>query len=413
MKLLNSKVVDMINVIIIGGGASGMMAALVAARSPENRVVLLERQQRVGRKLLSTGNGRCNLTNTGAAPANYHGQCKGFANSVLSAFPPAAALEFFRTLGLVTVEEWGGRVYPLSNSANSVVDVLRFALDRAGVEVRTACPVRNIARRGSGFLVSADEDSLIANKLIVACGGAAGAKLGGVMDGYALLAPLCHERTKLYPALVQLVTAPEYPRALKGVRADAAVALVSGNKTIAEGAGELQFTDNGISGPAAYDISRMAAVAGGNANIVIDFMRQYSIEDVFSLLCSRSSGFPALTCQELFTGILHNRLGRMVVKYCSLSPNMPMGELRDEQLWQAARACKSFTLRLIGTESFDSAQVTAGGLKTQDFDSVTLESRLVKGLFVCGELLDVDGDCGGYNLQWAWASGYVAGRLGE
>ena len=161
-----------------------MMAALTAAEDKNNKVILLERQKRVGRKLLATGNGRCNLTNTGATAENYHGDDPDFVRPALEKFPPEAALGFFGGLGLLTVEEFGGRVYPLSNSANSVVDVLRFALDRAGVELRTACPAREIFRKDGGYLVRTDEGELFAHKLIVACGGAAGTKLGGVMDGY-------------------------------------------------------------------------------------------------------------------------------------------------------------------------------------------------------------------------------------
>ena len=244
------------NVVIIGGGASGIMAALTAAEDKNNRVILLERQQRIGRKLLATGNGRCNLTNTGACAENYHGENPDFALSTLESFSPQDTLDFFHALGLMTVEEYGGRVYPLSNSANSVVDVLRFALEQSGVELRCSSVVREIRRRGEGYTVITDEAELKADKLIVACGGAAGAKLGGVSDGYELLKALGHKRTGLYPSLVQLLTEPEYPRALKGVRADCGLRLMSGEDILAESAGELQFTETGLSGPAAFDISR-------------------------------------------------------------------------------------------------------------------------------------------------------------
>ena len=399
-------------VIVIGGGASGMTAALTAAEAPGRRVILLERQQRVGRKLLATGNGRCNLTNTGAAPENYHGENPDFALPALNAFPPAAVLAWFGGLGLITAEEYGGRVYPLSNAANSVVDVLRFALDRRGVEVRTACPARAISRDGGGYAVSTDAGTLHADKLIVACGGAAGAKLGGVMDGYELLKPLGHKRTALHPALVQLVTAPEYPRALKGVRADCALRLLSGEETLAESAGELQFTETGVSGPAAFDVSRAASVGGKGLTLSADFLRGYDAAAVFGMLAARRESLPDLPAAELLTGMLHNRLGRMLVKYAGLDQNGSVGALADPALHAVAAACKDFRLPVLGTEGFDSAQVTAGGIRTGGFNPETMESWFMPGLFVCGELLDIDGDCGGYNLQWAWASGRLAGRLG-
>lgn len=400
-------------VAVIGGGASGMMAAITAAEDKNNRVVLFERQQRPARKLLSTGNGRCNLTNTLAAPENYHGEQEGFADKVLESFTPADTLDFFHRLGLLTVEEYGGRVYPLSNSANSVADVLRFALEKAGVEMRTSDPVRELKRNGRGYTVVTDGDVLNADFVIVACGGAAGAKLGGVSDGYELLKGLGHKRTKLYPALVQLITDGEYPRALKGIRADAAVKLIGGGSLLAESVGELQFTDNGVSGPAAFDISRAAALCGDGAEISVDFMREYSPEQVEKLINSRCTALPELETAQLFTGMLHNRLGRMIVKYAALPASAPLKELTEKQKKAAANACKEFTLKLLGTESFDSAQVTAGGVKTSGFDPATLQSWFNPGLFACGEVLDVDADCGGYNLQWAWASGRTAGRLGR
>ena len=399
-------------VVVIGGGAAGILAALTAAEGEKRRVILLERQQRIGRKLLATGNGRCNLTNTGATLEHYHGEQADFAAPALAKFSPQDALDYFHSLGLMTVEEYGGRVYPLSNSANSVVDVLRFALEKRGVEVRCACPVRSIARRDRGYTVVTDEGSLSADYLIVACGGAAGAKLGGVMDGYELLKPLGHKRTALHPALVQLITPPEYPRALKGVRADGRLRLLSGSETLAKGEGELQFTDNGLSGPAAFDVSRAAATAGEGLTLSMNFFREYSSPQVLALLKQRRESYPQLESAQLFTGMLHNRLGKMLVKYAGLPQELPLGKLSDAQLEQAVQAAMDFRLKLLGTEGFDHAQVTAGGIKTTGFNPETLESWFMPGLFVCGELLDVDGDCGGYNLQWAWSSGRLAGRLG-
>ena len=399
-------------VIVIGGGAAGIMAALTAAEGEKRRVILLERQQRIGRKLLATGNGRCNLTNTGATLEHYHGEQADFAAPALAKFSPRDVLDYFHALGLMTVEEYGGRVYPLSNSANSVVDVLRFALEKCGVEVRCACPVRSIARRDRGYTVVTDEGSLAADYLIVACGGAAGAKLGGVMDGYELLKPLGHKRTALHPALVQLITPSEYPRALKGVRADGSLQLLSGSETLAAGEGELQFTDNGLSGPAAFDISRAAATAGEGLTLSMNFFRAYSASQVLALLKQRRESYPQLESAQLFTGMLHNRLGKMLVKYAGLPQDLALGKLSDIQLEQAVQAAMDFRLKLLGTEGFDHAQVTAGGIKTTGFNPETLESWFMPGLFVCGELLDVDGDCGGYNLQWAWSSGRLAGRLG-
>lgn len=400
-------------VIVIGGGASGLMAAITAAEDKSRRVILLERQQRIGRKLLATGNGRCNLTNTGASLENYHGEQEGFAAPALSKFGPAQALDFFHSLGLLTVAEQSGRVYPLSDSANSVLDLLRFALDRAGVELRCACPARAIERRSNGYAVVTDTERLEADYVIVACGGAAGAKLGGVMDGYQLLNPLGHKRTALRPALVQLLTAPEYPRALKGIRADGELKLRAGGQVLCRSLGEIQFTENGVSGPAAFDISRTAAQIGEGGELSMNFFRSLSPEELMTLLRRRCETFPELPASELFTGMLHNRLGRMLVKYAAIPQELTIGRLEKARLEKAAGAALDFRLKLLGAEGFDKAQVTAGGIKTTGFNPETLESWFMPGLFVCGELLDVDGDCGGYNLQWAWSSGRLAGRLGR
>ena len=400
-------------VLVIGGGASGMMAALTAAEDKNNRVVLLERQQRVGKKLLATGNGRCNLSNTGASLERYHGAERDFARHALTKYPPEAVLARFAALGLLTVTEPSGRVYPLSDTAGSVVDVLRFALERAGVDVRTACPARELWREDGGYAVRTDTETLHADDLIVACGGPAGEKLGGVRDGFELLRPLGHKSTKLYPALVQLLTAPEYPRALKGVRADAALRLLSGEVCLAQAGGELQFIEKGVSGPAVFDLSREASVRGGELTLSADFLREYDGDTVFALLRQRREALPELPAGELWTGMLHNRLGRMLVKYAALEQSRPLGSLSDRELGRAARACRDFRLPVLGTEGFDHAQVTAGGLRTAAFNPETLESWFMPRLFVCGELLDIDGDCGGFNLQWAWASGMLAGRLGK
>ena len=399
------------NVCVIGGGASGLMAALTAAEDDNNRVLLLERQLRVGRKLLATGNGRCNLTNLGADVRHYHGEDPDFVRPALRQLPPTETLALFRSFGLLTVTEDSGRVYPLTDSAASVLDVLRFQLVQRGVELRCASPVRELSREKGGFTLRCENESFRADKVIVACGGIAGGKLGGGKDGYKLLAALGHERTKLFPALVQLVTDPEYPRALKGVRADAALRLLRGSDCLAQLRGEVQFTERGVSGPAAFELSRAVSTGGEGLVLEADFLCDYTETQIVALLSERRRSLPDLEASELLTGLVQNRLGKMLLRYSGVDTKKTVGALNDRELRHAAAACKAFRLPLRGTEGFDGAQVTAGGLRTADFDPETMQSRLVPGLYVCGELLDIDGDCGGYNLQWAWASGRLAGRL--
>ena len=398
-------------VIVAGGGASGMAAALSAAASPENHVILLERQARVGRKLLSTGNGRCNLTNINCSPARYHGEKASFAIPALSAWPPEAILGWFRSLGLVCTQQSDGRVYPLSDFASSVLDVLRYALEASGVSVHAGESVLSASCVNGSFRVITADASYNADALIIACGGKAGGKVGGVSDGYELLRSFGHRCSRLYPALVPLHTDTNYPRALKGIRTDAHIRLFSGSALLAESRGEVQFTEKGVSGPAVFDISRAAAVHGGELDL--DFLQSLSSSELFTLLLRRRESSPQMEAGSAFVGILHSRLSSVIARASFIRPSALMKELTDRELSLLAEKAKAFRLHVTGTDGFDTAQVTAGGILTEDFSPETMESRLVPGLFACGEVLDIDGDCGGYNLQWAWASGISAGRLAQ
>ena len=398
------------NVIVIGGGASGMAAAITAVDNG-HQVTVLERQARVGRKLLSTGNGRCNLSNTHAAQGHYHGD-SALVSDVLSRFGVEDTLRWFGELGLLTVTEDSGRLYPFSNMASSVVDVLRFALDSRGVTVIAGSPVTGIRVKGHSFTVTTDTGVYESDAVILAAGGAAGAKVGGVMDGYRLAKALGHHRTALCPAIVQLRTDPTYPRALKGVKAEAAVSVCRSGEVLAQRTGEVLFTEYGVSGPAVFDVSRAAATAGEGLTCVLDLLPEWDEERTVRELSRRRELLAGHEARELFTGLLHPRLGQVVVKASGFTAQ-PLEGLTDDDIRCIAASAHRFALPVLGTCGFDQAQVTAGGLRTDEFDPDTLESRLVPGLYACGEVLDVDGDCGGFNLQWAWSSGHLAGRLGK
>lgn len=392
---------------IIGAGASGMAAALAAAENPHTQVVLLERQSRVGRKLLATGNGRCNLTNRDSSVAHLHGENAEFARFAMEKFPPQAVLDRFASLGLLTVTEESGRVYPYSDQANSVVDVLRFALEKPNIRLVTGAEVRAVTRTGQGFTLSLDGENLRCDRLIVACGGLAGTKLGGSMSGYTLLASLGHRRTQLRPALVQVKSSWRGCVALKGVRANCRAEMRRDGETAAMSVGEIQFTEYGLSGPVIFEISRDVCRGGGEWSCRLDFLPQLDENALFALLAQKRNG--DLPSDELLTGILHNRLGRVLVKMADISGACPIRDLDDAQLLQLCRTVKAFEIDLTEPMGMDAAQVTAGGMLTAEFDPTTMESKLVAGLYACGEVLDIDGDCGGHNLQWAWASGRLAG----
>ena len=399
-------------VLILGGGASGLMAALSAAQDERNTVTVLERQSRVGRKLLATGNGRCNLTNLDLSPVHYHGQDAGFARAALSRFDGTATLDFFHALGLLTTAEPSGRVYPLSDQSNSVVDVLRFAAAQAGVQLVCGFDAQSVKKKARGYQVTgADGSAYFGDKLIVACGGCAGKALGGTMSGYELLSQLGHSRTALHPSLTQIRTDPAPIRGLKGVRADCRIRLRADGRTLLEDAGEVQFTETGVSGPAAFTLSRAAGQAQG-AGLLLDFLREYPAPQVRALLQARREAFPALAGEELLSGMLHPRLGKTLCHACGLGAQ-PLASVSDAALDALVNAIKYFSLPVTGVSGFESAQVASGGASVADFDPATLQNRRLPGLYAAGEVLDVDGDCGGFNLMFAFGSGILAGLDGR
>ena len=400
-------------ILIIGGGASGMMAALTAAEDPHNQITLLERQNRVGKKLLATGNGRCNLSNLNASAVHYHGADARFVSGILRKFDVAQTLEFFRNLGLYTVTEEDGKVYPLSDQANSVVDVLRFALEQKGVRVVTSCDVLSIRKKARGYQVETTGESYYGDKVIITCGGAAGKNLGGTRSGYKLLSMLGHSCTDLHPSLVQIKTDTRLIASLKGVRADCEMTLKEDGHFVAQSTGEIQFTDFGVSGPISFALSRSVSTGEGEMILLLDFLRNYDESQVQAQLRERCNRFPDLGAEQLLTGMLNTRLGQAVLKFSQVEFSTPLKELTEEVLQKIAHNLKFFPLTVTGTLGMEHAQVTVGGVPAEEFRADTLESRLAPGIFAAGEVLNVDGDCGGFNLQWAWSSGHVAGKLGK
>lgn len=392
---------------IIGGGASGMAAALAAAQWEQVQVLLFERHARLGRKLQATGNGRCNLTNLHAYTDRYHGTDAGFVEPVLRRFPAEETIEWFEKLGLYTISEDSGRVYPYSDQANSVVDVLRFGLQRDNIQLLLGFEVSRIRKMNNGFSVEGNGETYFCDKLIIACGGLAGSKLGGSMSGYQLLRSMGHHVTKLRPALVQIRSSWRGCAALKGVRANCHARIYEANNLRSQSTGELQFTEFGLSGPVIFEVSRDVCQSKDNWFCRLDFLPDMSREQLLSLLKARRNS--QLSTEELFTGILHNRLGRVVTQAAGIRNGLRISDLRDDELELAADTAKGLDVELTETLGMDHAQVTAGGILTEEFDSATMESRFVSGLYACGEVLDIDGDCGGYNLQWAWSSGRLAG----
>ena len=392
---------------IIGGGAAGMAAALAASENENVQVILLERQARVGKKLSATGNGRCNLTNLHANEGGYHGEEASFARFALETYNVEDTLSWFRSLGLFTVAEESGRVYPYSDQANSVVDVLRFALERENIHLETGFEVEKVKKNGDIFQIEGTGGAYECDKLIIACGGLAGTKLGGSMSGYKLLRSFGHKCTKLRPTLVQLKSSWPGAASLKGVRANCHAQILHNGEVFAQSRGELQFTEYGLSGPVIFEISRDVCAERGQWVCRLDLLPEIEENTLKAELLRRKS--TNLPVSELLTGILHNRLGRVLTKSVGISDYVPVAQLEDYEIDAVCKAVKAFEVTLTEPMGMDSAQVTAGGIVTKEFNPFSLESKLVPGLYACGEVLDIDGDCGGYNLQWAWSSGRLAG----
>ena len=393
---------------IIGAGASGMAAALAAAQRENVQVLLFERQARVGRKLQATGNGRCNLSNMKACGEVYHGDAPEFAKRALQIFDVSETMYWFSKLGLYMIMEKSGRIYPYSDQANSVVDVLRFALEQENISLFTGFEVSKVRKTDKGFQVEGNGEVYNCDKLIIACGGLAGTKLGGSMSGYQLLRSFGHKVTKLRPALVQLKSSWSGCTSLKGVRANCHAAIYHDGVLYSESKGELQFTEYGLSGPVIFEISRDVCQKKGEWVCKLDLLPELDAQQIFDHLKLRCE--TELLTDELFTGVVHNRLGRVVTQSAGIRNGIKIADLRDDELMRAVNAAKALVISLTEPMGMEHAQVTAGGVCTSEFDDGTMESKLVPGLYACGEVLDIDGDCGGYNLQWAWSSGLLAGN---
>ena len=380
-----------IDVAVIGGGASGIMAAIFAARSGK-KVCILEKNPRIGKKILATGNGRCNFTNINARPEDYNQE---FVASGFECFSPKEVISFFEELGLLSKEEAEGRVYPLSGQATAVLDVLRLELSRLSVKEIVDFDVQKIKKSGDGFVIYSKNDKVEAKKVIVATGGMASPKSGSDGKGYELLKAFGHHTTKLVPSLVQL----KCEKSVGGVRAYGKVTTQSGKSEI----GEIQFNNYGISGIPVFGLAKY--VKKGES-VSLDLLPDYTEDEVIKILKNK----PKQTMETYLIGILNKALAHFLLKECGISPLSKMSDtLKADEVKKIAKTIKSWRFLVTGTMPWDNAQVTAGGIELSEVDPKTMESKLCRGLYITGEVLDVDGPCGGYNLQWAWASGKLAG----
>ncbi len=435
-------------VAVIGGGAAGMMAAIEAARAGAI-VTLIEKNPQLGKKLATTGNGRCNYTNLDMGDrigGKFRGFHPEFAAPALDALPPEAVLDWFRAIG-VEPRFRGSYVYPNSDQASAVVDALREELHRLSVKVHYNAEVKSVQRidtdteasaakasmpgkaasaseirekRDAGYFMIQCTDAVVkADRVILAAGSKAAPKTGSNGDGYFISRKLGHTIVPYVPALCGIRCAGDAFRALAGIRTEAALEFVVDGHCVDREAGELQLVDYGISGIPVFQLSRYAAYAlqeGKKAAVYINFLPGFTeeVEDpkdrAVQLFRQRQQRLAGRKMESFFTGLLHQKLGQLLLRMANVRPELPVTELSEKQLRSLASLGVRFKAECVEMNGFQQAQVVAGGVDTTEVDSDTMASRLVPGLYFAGEVLDIDGICGGYNLQWAWASGFVAGR---
>ena len=423
------KTMKEIKIGIIGGGAAGMACAITAARAGAE-VTIIEAGERMGQKILSTGNGKCNLGNMELNASQYHGSC-AFLSDAFSKFGTKDTIAFFESLGLY-VKEKNGYLYPQSEQASAVSDALRYEIAALGIKVITGFRATQVRKTGNeatadgigsgSFIVSDGKRELMLDRMILTCGGKAMPKTGSDGSGWDIAQRLGHTIVPVVPALTNLKCKEQFFKAISGVRTDARVTLLGksslsyggaglDDKALASERGELQLTDQGISGIPVFQLSREAAYLlrkQKEVGVLIDFLPMFSDAELVEMAKKRMSLRNGRTVEEFFTGILPKKIMSLLLKLSGLKHMDQASNLTEQDITALLLSAKSFMVHAIGTGDFSNCQVCAGGVDCKEITD-SMESKMVKRLYFAGEILDVDGRCGGYNLQWAWTSGYLAG----
>lgn len=397
------------DVIVIGAGASGMMAAISACRKGAD-VLVLEKMNNPGKKILATGNGRCNMTNMDAENHCYfHNQA--FAKEVILRFNVEKTLEFFTSIGLLHKIEGGGRVYPYSEQAKALLDVLEMEMKRLGIQVLCNCTVSKIIREKAEFLLlTEDNKEFHSRNVILATGGQSGDKYGSSGDGYRLAQDLGHTINNPRPSLVQVFHNKSFGKQIKGVRSKGRVYLMVDKQIVAKEEGEIQFTEKGLSGICVFNLSRYMLEDEARNAIVIDFFPDYTYEELKTLLLNRLETAYDKTIEEFMVGIIHKKLIPVILKFAPIKDStLKTYYLNEKDILNIVGILKGWEILVEQKGPFESSQVTSGGIMTDEINAETCESKIIKGLFFAGEVMDIDGLCGGFNLQWAWSSGNLAG----
>lgn len=393
-------------ILIAGGGASGLSAAIAAAECGA-QVTILERLPRVGKKILATGNGRCNLGHAGKELAHYHGTLPQ-AKQILQQFD---TVRFFRKLGVLTRTDSEGRQYPCSGAAASVLDALRLACERLGVSICCDTKLTALSQQGGRWIAECENARYSADAVILAAGGSASPVNGTDGNLLPMLERMGHRIITPLPALCPIPTNPNLVRSLKGMRVQAMASAIVEGKIRKQERGEVQFTETALSGICIFNLSRLAAVYGDRMTVSLNLLPDRTAQEATQLLSELIALYADAEADYLLIGLLPKRVGAVCIKQALGKAQGSIGALfaSSKAREQLLRQLTDWRFPVAAMASFAQAQVTAGGISGQSVDR-NLESRCAKGLYFCGELLDLDGDCGGYNLDWAWASGSYVGK---
>ncbi|MDD4494595.1 MAG: NAD(P)/FAD-dependent oxidoreductase [Eubacteriales bacterium] len=408
------------HVIVVGGGAAGLVAAISAKRQGAD-VTILERNTRVGKKILATGNGRCNYTNVNADITHYYGKNPGFAANALTEFSKSDTISFFQELGIEHKVEELGKVFPMSDQASSFLDVFLYELNELGIQVMCEARVKSISKKSGEFIVETNNgDVYKGDSVIIATGGKALPSSGSEGDGYELAKSLGHRVTDIFPSIVQLMLEGGFFKRIDGVKIVGTAEVVYGGKTIVKDRGDILFTNYGVSGPPVLQVSRMAGELLNEQGELLNEQKEVylkiriidtmSKDELCAIMERRFNQSRQKTVEQSMIGFINKRLIPVLLEAAGIEPKRSVAELNKKERESIVNILAAWEIKIRGTKGWTSAQATAGGVETDDIDASTMESKLVKGLYFAGEVIDIDGQCGGYNLQWAWSSGFVAGQ---
>ncbi len=398
---------------IVGGGAAGLMAAITAAEEGA-KVWIFERNREVGKKILASGNGRCNISNTALHPNNYFGRHKGFVNDALHTFNFHHFQKFCRSIGLFLHIQSDGRVYPLTNEAKTVKMLFEERCHALHVTIQCDCAIERITSDDTHYtLHSASQCFEGFDALIIATGSEAAPQLGGTNDGMGFAQVFGHDLIPTYPSLVGLHLAPPYPAALAGVKTTAELTLLVDREVQAQCEGDLLFTQYGISGFAALDLSHGASYAliqERSVAVALNLLPQFAPQELASQLGKLTASMRERTISALLCGLVSSKIVPHLLLSCRIDPHTPCAQIGTKALKQILHTLRHWRFEVTQTHGFKHAEVSGGGVSTEMIDPQTMASKRHKGLYFAGEVLDVVGERGGYNLHFAWASGYLAAK---